>query len=80
MCVKDGAFIVKKGSVCAPARDEFGPTALNNAQIKNNILQEDISTSSPSTAGWIVSGYKVNGWILWKDKNGNPIDIYRQNE
>ena len=79
MCVEDGTFIVKKGSVCVPPKEGWMPTALKNAPIKDNILQDDVSTNSPSTAGWIVLGHANNGWIMWKDKNGNLIDVYRKN-
>ena len=80
MCVEDGTFIVKKGSVCIPPKEGWTPAALKNAPIKNNILQDDVSTNSPSTAGWIVLGHANNGWIMWKDKDGNPIDTYRKNK
>ena len=80
MCVEDGTFIVKKGSVCIPPKEGWTPAALKTAPIKNNILQDDVSTNSPSTAGWIVLGHANNGWIMWKDKDGNSIDIYRKNK
>lgn len=80
MCVVDGTFVVKKGSMCIPPKEGWTPTALKNAPIKNSILEDDVSVNSPSTAGWIVLGHANNGWMLWKDKNGNPIDIYRQNK
>ena len=79
MCVEDGMFIVKKGSICAPARGARVLSVVKTANIKNNILEEDVSTTSPSAAGWIVVGHSNNGWEVWKDKNGNPIDIYRNN-
>ena len=78
MCVEDGTFIVKKGSICVPPKEGWIPTALKNAPIKDNVLQEDVSTNSPSTAGWIVLGHANNGWVIWKDKGGNPIDTYRK--
>lgn len=80
MCVEDGAFVVKKGSTCVPPKDGWAPSALKTAPIKDNILQDDVSTNSPSTAGWIVLGHANNGWIMWKDKNGNLIDVYRKNK
>lgn len=80
MRVEDGTFIVQKGSICAPARDGWNPEACKNAPIVNNILQVDIETNSPSTAGWIVIGGPNNGWLHWKDKDGHPIDIYRKSK
>lgn len=78
MRVEDGTFIVQKGSICAPAREGWVPEARRNAPIINNVLQDDVSTNSPSTAGWIVLGRPNNGWGHWKDKNGTPIDTYRK--
>lgn len=80
MCVEDGTFIVKKGSICIPPKEGWIPAALKTATIKNNILQDDVSTNSPSTAGWIILGHANNGWTMWKDKDGNFIDIYRKNK
>lgn len=80
MRVEDGTFIVQKGSTCCPTKDGWIPEARKNAPIKNNILQDDVCTNSPSTAGWIVLGHSNNGWTVWKDKKGQPIDIYRKNK
>ena len=78
MSVEDGTFIVRKGCTCLPTKEGWMPEARKNAPIKNNILQDDVVTNSPSTAGWIVLGHATNGWHIWKDSNGNPIDIYRK--
>ena len=40
---------------------------------KNNV--EDIDSL---TAGFVVIGKANNGWVEWKDANGNKIDIYRK--
>ena len=78
MIVKDGTFIVKKGCTCVAPKGEKLPEVLKNAPIKNGVLQADLNTTSPSTAGNVVLGRPVNGWTTWKDKNGNYIDIYRK--
>ncbi len=78
MRVENGSFIVLKGSICCPSDKEWKPEALRNANIKDNVLQEDAVANSPSTAGWIVFGCANNGWLVWKDKNGNLIDTYRK--
>ena len=78
MIVSDGKISVEKGSVCAPARNGWVPEARKNAIIKDNILVETADANSPSTAGWIVLGHSNNGWSVWKDANGQPIDIYRK--
>ncbi len=78
--VEDGIFKVLKGSVCAPTKPGFVPEIRKNAWIENNILMEDIVCSSPSTAGWIIIGRPNNGWVEWKDENGQKIDVFRNKE
>jgi hypothetical protein len=51
--------------------------ARRNAKIENNILLDDIVCSSPSSAGWIIIGRHNNGWMEWKNKDGQPIDVFR---
>ena len=77
MLVSDGNFTVVKGCKCAPVKADWAPEARRSAPIKDDILLEDVSTNSPSTAAWIVLGSANNGWHVWKDKNGNFIDIFR---
>ena len=78
MRVRDGVFTVLKGALCRPTKDGWVPEARRLAIIKDNILLEDIDTASPSTAGWIIMGRPNDGWHVWKDKDGNSIDIYRK--
>lgn len=80
MRVENGQFIVCKNSVCAPSQEEWNPEARRNAPINNNVLMEDVVTKSPTTAAWIVLGKRNNGWLMWKDKDGNLLDIYRKNK
>lgn len=75
--VKDGVFTLLKGSICGDTGNGYIPSIRKNAKIDNNILQEDIVCSTPSSAGWIVIGKSNNGWVEWKDIKGNPIEIYR---
>lgn len=79
MRVENGVFIVEKDSICGPITKgvKWIPENRLNAPISANILQEDVICSSPSAAGWIVIGSSNNGWVVWKDKNGNSIDMYR---
>lgn len=53
------------------------PEARRNAVIENGILQKDVPCNSPSTAGWVVLGRANNGWSVWKNSEGKPIDVYR---
>ena len=77
MRVEDGLFIVEKGSICAPLTARWAPEARKNAVIKKNKLMEDVECNSPSVAGFVVNGRGMNGWIAWKNEDGQPIDIYR---
>lgn len=77
MKVEEGAFIVLKGSTCAPTTADWIPEARKTAPITDNILQADVICNSPSTAGWIAMGKATNGWKAWKDADGNNLDYYR---
>lgn len=77
MRVQDGVFTVLKGSTCVPTKEAWLPESRKIAQIENNILMENVDCNSPSTAGWIPLGKSNNGWLLWKNREGEPIDIYR---
>ena len=78
--VKDGVFTVLKGSLCGNTGKGYVPSIRRNAKIKDNILQEDIVCMNPSSAGWIVIGKSNNGWVEWKDLQGNSIEKYRDKE
>lgn len=76
--VRDGVFTLLKGSYCGNTGKGYIPSIRRNARIIENVLQEDIVCSNPSSAGWIVIGKSNNGWVEWKDMEGNPIEKYRQ--
>ena len=80
MVVTNGVFTVKKGSTCAPVSVgmPWAPEARRSAIIEDCILVEDVNCYSPSTAGWVVLGKANNGWIVWKDSNGVPLDTFRR--
>ena len=43
------------------------------------VLTSDKTFSSPSTAADFCIGSSNNGWLIWKDKNGNTLDsVYRK--
>lgn len=37
-------------------------------------LKVSVSFTSPSSAGQLVLGGSINGWVEWKDKEGKTID------
>lgn len=52
--------------------------AASSLLFENNLLMENIDCNSPPTAGWVVLGSSNNGWLVWKNILGPPIDIYRE--
>jgi predicted type IV restriction endonuclease len=38
------------------------------------IFMKDVVFKSPSAAGATVTGRAVNGWMVWKDEEGNSLD------
>lgn len=44
------------------------------------IVRDNIPFSSPSTASQFCIGGSSNGWMVWKDLDGNPLDKYRKRE
>ena len=84
MQVKDGKFIVLKGSTCCPIRGK-GWTSTKQIDQKRessafsgDVLQEDVEFTSPSLAAAFITYKPENGWIEWKTADGKPIDIYRK--
>lgn len=77
MIVENKKFIVKAGSKCLDCNKDWMPEPRKMAVIENGILKKDVECNSPSTAGWVVLGHANNGWIKWKTKDNQSIDIYR---
>ena len=75
--IKNGVFVLLKGSFCNNIDKKHVPSIRRNAKIKDNILQEDIICMNPSSAGWVIIGKSNNGWKEWKDLQGNSIEKYR---
>lgn len=44
------------------------------------IVRDDILFSAPSAASRFCTGGSSNGWMEWKDLDGNPLDKYRSHE
>lgn len=81
-------FIVLKGSVVA--RDAVASFIWKDKREKlikeycsvqedKLVLDSDMTFPSPSTASDFCIGSSTNGWIVWKDKDGQNLDsIYRR--
>ena len=75
----NGRFFIKAGSDAIPLEQErWQPQARLTAKIENGKFVEDIECNSPSTAGRIITGLSCNGWLCWKNKDGDFIDVYRK--
>ena len=81
MQVADGKYILLKGSDVCPNEGKGLQDTLrirrNTANIVDNVLQEDVVFSSPSSAAVFMLGGAVNGWETWKTDEGELIDIFR---
>lgn len=47
-------------------------------RLEGGATAEPFVASSPSMAATIVIGHNSNGWSVWKNGSGAPIDIYRR--
>ena len=51
-------------------------TALEDEKL---VMTSDKTFASPSTAADFCIGSSNNGWLVWKDKDGNTLDsVYRK--
>ena len=81
-------FTVLKGSIVAPTMvpsfnwKEKREKMLQDYTANENgilVLTSDKTFSSPSTAADFCIGSSNNGWLVWKDKNGQTLDsVYRK--
>ncbi|MDD7758937.1 MAG: DUF4357 domain-containing protein [Aerococcus suis] len=84
--IRGKKIIVKKGSKCRSFTESFAKEVESRSRIKNihkkginktdRSLIQDETFDSVTPAAEIVSGTSVNGWKMWKNKDGEAIDIY----
>ena len=84
----NNGFTILKGSIIAKSSvPSFGWKEKRDALLKeytiengdNLKLTSDRTFSSPSTAADFCIGSSNNGWLVWKDKNGQTLDaVYRK--
>lgn len=82
MKVEQGNLFIEKGAKLAPiTKISVKGWILARQSIKMNgyITEEIIPCNSPSMAAAIVCGHNRNGWEVWKNSDGEVIDIYRKN-
>lgn len=68
-----GSHISPMSTKCKMSSEALN--ARNDSKIVSKSLEVlcDVSFNSLSTAGQFVSGYIVNGKLLWKDSNGKKV-------
>lgn len=81
-------FTVLKDSIvansCVPSlkwKDKRDKLVQEYAILENGVwkMNSDKTFSSPSTAADFCIGSSNNGWLVWKDKDGNTLDsVYRK--
>jgi len=80
--VNEGFVVLKGSKISDIIADTFKGTGYYNIReklisdgiIKDRIFTKDYLFSSYSAAGTVVSGYRVNGWLVWKDEEGRSIN------
>ena len=74
--------IIEKSSVQSFTWTEKREKLLKDYTVPNGdklVLESDKTFSSPSTAADFCIGSSNNGWLVWKDKDGNTLDfVYRK--
>ena len=81
MTVEDDKFYIEPGAKLAPLGKitvKGWKEVRQKAKINNNILVDRILCNSPSMAAAIVCGHHKNGWLAWKNSEGQCIDVYRK--
>lgn len=77
MEIKDGKYIVKKGSTCAPFSSKYKNDTIVKLRAKYvdtyNKIKVDIECPSVSGAAVLLIGNSANGNAEWKDANGKTI-------
>ncbi len=77
MEVKNGKYIVKAGSKCAPFSPKYKNVAVEKVRAKAvdtyNKVKIDIECSSVSGAAVLLIGNSANGNSEWKDESGKTI-------
>ena len=85
--IKDGKWILKKGSVLG-CHEDVGVSkkakelrAILSLDENGKLIEDaELGECTPSCAGSVVINASNNGWTDWKNKQGNPMDMYRQQQ
>ena len=80
MRVEEGELYIEPDAKLAPIKKisvKGWILARESAKLNGYITKERIHCKSPSMAASIVCGHHMNGWAVWKNINGESIDVYR---
>lgn len=80
MEAKNGKMIVQKGAILGNLKNisvANWKEIRESLKTNGNITVQDFEATSPSMASTIILGHHSNGWTVWKNSNGEFIDIYR---
>ena len=50
----------------------------NSSRIVNDVLEEDVTFTSPNVASAFMVFASTNGWTDWKTRDGHAIDVFRK--
>lgn len=82
MIVKNGQYIIPKGTVISPTEAEHFADNMrllrHSDAIKDYVTQQDITFTAPSAASTFVIGGASDGWMDWKNQSNEPIDVYKK--
>ena len=83
--ISDGKWTLKKGSLLG-CKEDVGVSkrakslrAMLSLDENGELLEDcELGECTPSCAGSVVIYASNNGWTDWKNSNGEPVDVYRQ--
>jgi len=83
MLVENGILTVEKGSTVCPIKGvgnsvKTAERMRSEAVIENDVLQQDVIVSSPSSASAFLIYANSNGWDDWKTAEGKSIRVFRK--
>ena len=81
MEVRNGNCILKAGSEISPIKKNMPKgwaEKRDGAHKSGDTLTDDIPMDSPSGCAALIVGGTCNGWMSWKNSQGEFIDVYRK--
>lgn len=85
--IQNGNWILKKGSVLGVYEDlgvsKKAKRTRNNMPLDSNgkLLDDfELGECSPSFVADLVMNGSADGWLEWKNKDGQAVDVYRKKE